>query len=124
MDADWYREIILDRYKNPQYRGNMPNADIVLNGVNPACGDHLTFSLMFDGDVIKDMKFNGEGCAISVVAADMLIEKFIGKTLRVATNMTEHDVLELLGGEVGRARHKCALLAYHTIHDYANKTLS
>lgn len=125
MDADWYREVILDRYKNPLHRGELTDPTVVLDGVNPACGDNLKLSVKIGAaNTIEDMQIQGEGCAIALVAADMVAEQCIGQSLSDVAAMTEKTVFDLLGGEVAPARRKCALLAFNTIHSHATKTVS
>jgi nitrogen fixation NifU-like protein len=79
---DLYRELIIDRYKNPQYRGTLEPHDITFEDDNPLCGDHIRIDLRVDdqGQVV-DATFDGHGCAISQASADLLVESVVGKTL-------------------------------------------
>jgi nitrogen fixation NifU-like protein len=109
---DLYREIIIDHYKNPQYRGRLDPSDIHFEDDNPLCGDHIEISLRVDGDSrVTDGRFDGKGCAISQASADLLIESVIGKTLEDVKKLTRQDVLDMLGIELGPVRLKCALLS-------------
>lgn len=108
---DLYREIIIDHYKNPHYRGHLDPNDIQFEDDNPLCGDHIEITLRLDGDGrVTDGRFDGRGCAISQSSADLLIESVIGKSLEEVKNLTKQDVLDLLGIELGPVRLKCALL--------------
>jgi nitrogen fixation NifU-like protein len=109
---DLYREIIIDHYKNPQYRGHLDPNDIQFEDDNPLCGDHIEISLRVDGEgKVTDGRFDGKGCAISQASADLLIESVIGKPMEDVKKLTKKDVLEMLGIELGPVRLKCALLS-------------
>lgn len=110
---DLYREVILDHYKNPQYRGELDPHDLSFEDENPLCGDHLRIDLRVDEDgTVREALFSGHGCAISQASADLLVESIIGKKIDSLKTMTKEDVLELLGfDELGPVRLKCALLS-------------
>jgi nitrogen fixation protein NifU and related proteins len=109
---DLYREVIIEHYKNPSYRGKLDPHDISFADSNPLCGDHIQIDLRVgtDGN-ISDAKFDGQGCAISQASADLLIESIIGKPLEAVKKLNKDSVLELLGIELGPVRLKCALLS-------------
>ena len=109
---DLYREQIIDRYKNPLYRGELEPNDITFEDDNPLCGDHIRIDLRLNGEqVITEAAFSGEGCSISQASADLLVESILGKTLDEVKHLTRDDVLDLLGIELGPVRLKCALLS-------------
>ena len=109
---DLYRELIIDHYKNPQYRGHLDPNDIHFEDDNPLCGDHIEVTLRVDGDgKVTDGRFDGKGCAISQASADLLIESIIGKPMEDVKKLSKQDVLDLLGIELGPVRLKCALLS-------------
>lgn len=109
---DMYREMIIDRYKNPQYRGVLDPHDISFEDDNPLCGDHIRVDLRVDpeGRVIE-AAFDGQGCAISQASADLLMEQIVGKTLEEVKKINKDDILEMLGLDLGPVRLKCALLS-------------
>ena len=110
--ADIYREIILDYYRNPRNFGKIDSPDITLRESNPLCGDEIEIQVKFDGDKVKDIKFNGKGCAISQASASMLTEMVMGKSLEDMKKVGKEDILESLGlPNLGPARIKCALLS-------------
>ncbi len=110
--SDLYREIIVDRYKNPQNRGTLEPNDISFEDDNPLCGDHIRIDLRVGADnVVTEAVFEGHGCAISQASADLLLESIIGKSLDEVKNLTKEDVLDLLGLQLGPVRLKCALLS-------------
>ncbi|HEX9840168.1 MAG TPA: SUF system NifU family Fe-S cluster assembly protein [Anaerolineales bacterium] len=109
---DIYRELIIDRYQNPLFRGELEPNDITFEDDNPLCGDHLRIDIRLDeNDRIQEAAFSGRGCAISQASADLLVEDIIGKPLDEVKKMTKEDVLDLLGIQLGPVRLKCALLS-------------
>lgn len=113
---DLYREIIIERYKNPVYRGELNPHDISFEDENPLCGDHIKIDLRVDENgTITEGAYSGHGCAISQASADLLLENVIGKTLEDIKKMKKEDLLELLGIELGPVRLKCALLPLKVI---------
>jgi nitrogen fixation protein NifU and related proteins len=109
---DLYREVIIEHYKNPGYRGHLDPHDIAFEDNNPLCGDHIRVELRVDADGnISDARFDGHGCAISQSAADLLMESVIGKPLAEVKKLGRQDILDLLGIELGPVRLKCALLS-------------
>jgi len=108
---DLYREIIIERYKNPAYRGELDPHDISFEDENPLCGDHIKIDLRVDNnDMITEAAFSGHGCAISQASADLLLEYVIGKSVDEIKKMKTEALLDLLGIELGPVRLKCALL--------------
>ena len=110
---DMYREIILEHYKNPSYKGELDPSDLSFEDENPLCGDQLRIDLRVDKDgIVTDARFSGHGCAISQASADLVVESIIGKNVEDLKKMTKEDVLDLLGiEELGPVRLKCALLS-------------
>jgi len=108
---DLYREIIVERYKSPQYRGVLDPHDITFEDENPLCGDHIRIDLRVGEDGrVMEAAFSGHGCAISQASADLLLESIIGKTIDEVKQLTRQDVMDNLGIELGPVRLKCALL--------------
>jgi len=109
---DLYRELIIERYKNPLYRGELDPHDISFEDDNPLCGDHIRIDLRVDeNDTVTEAAFTGQGCAISQASADLLVESVIGRLLDEVKQLTKEDVLDMLGLELGPVRLKCALLS-------------
>ena len=109
---DLYREIIIERYKSPLYKGELNPHDISFEDENPLCGDHLRIDLRVDVQgKVTEAAFSGHGCAISQASADLLIESVIGKSVDEVKKLSREDVLDLLGIELGPVRLKCALLS-------------
>jgi len=131
---DLYQEVILDHSKRPRNFHAMPDADRKAEGYNPLCGDRETVFLDLDGDVLKDVSFQGAGCAISTASASMMTESVKGKTRAEADALFErfHDLITGKPGggaaspELGKltvfsgvreypVRVKCATLPWHTL---------
>jgi nitrogen fixation protein NifU and related proteins len=79
--SDLYSEVLLDHYKLPRHKGRLDHPTLTVEGLNPLCGDELTFDLEFEGDHLKAIAFSGKGCAISMASASMLTETLTGKTV-------------------------------------------
>ena len=109
---DLYRELIIERYKNPQFRGELDPHDIRFEDDNPLCGDHIRVDLRVDeAGHVTEAAFSGQGCAISQASADLLMEHVVGKSLEEIKSLSKDDLLDLLGIELGPVRLKCALLS-------------
>lgn len=109
---DFYREMIIERYKTPRHKGELEPADITYEDDNPACGDHIRIDVRVDeNDQVVDAAFSGHGCAISLASADLLLESIIGKSLEEVKVLDKQDIIEMLGIELGPVRLKCALLS-------------
>lgn len=112
MSDDIYREIILDHYRNPRNKGKLLEADVSIHDSNPLCGDEIDIHLKVQEDKIKDIKFEGRGCAISQASASMLTEMVLDKPLNLVRDLAKQDILENIGlTNLGPARIKCALLS-------------
>jgi nitrogen fixation protein NifU and related proteins len=107
-----YREQILDHYKNPRSHGALEDADARAEGMNPLCGDEVTISVLFadDGDTIRDVAFEGRGCAISQAASSMLMEMVKGRSASEVAAMPKDELLEEIGIPLTPIRLKCAIL--------------
>ena len=110
MDTSFYREHILDHYRNPRYRGRLEQPTASGEELNPLCGDLIHMDLAVEGDRLADARFDGKGCAISQAAASMLLEELVGRDLDAVAAFTRDDLFELIGVPLSPARMKCALL--------------
>jgi nitrogen fixation protein NifU and related proteins len=131
---DLYQQMILDHNRNPRNYRELPGATKRVDGYNPLCGDHYTIFVELDGDVIKDVAFTGNGCAISKSSASVMTTTVKGKRTEEAQKLfdTFHKLVTgesagLNEADLGRlaafsgvsefpARVKCATLAWHTLH--------
>ncbi len=133
-----YEEVILDHNRSPRNWGEIPGARHV-DGRNPLCGDRISLDVKVEGDVITDIRFTGEGCAISKASASMMTQAIKGKTMEEAAALYEgfHDLVtgkaatppdKSLGSlrafaGVARfpARVKCATMAWHALKEGLRK---
>ena len=130
---DLYQEIIVDHNRNPRNFGIIDNADKIIEGFNPLCGDKLKLYLKTEGQNIADISFDGSGCAISVASASLMTDAMKGKSINDA-ELLFNSFHELITNENGvdekslgklavlagvkdyPARVKCATLCWHTLH--------
>jgi nitrogen fixation NifU-like protein len=130
--GDLYQEVILDHNRRPRNFRAIDEATRTQEGFNPLCGDRLTLYVKLEGDVIRDVAFQGSGCAISKASASLMTEALKGKTVTEARAMFErfHDMVtsepESPAPDLGKlsvlagvrefpTRIKCASLAWHTL---------
>ena len=109
---DFYREEILEHYTHPHNYGTLEQPDISHEEDNPLCGDRIRFDIQLDedGQTVKDVRFSAVGCAISKASASMLTDLLLGQTLDEIRALTNEDVIDELGIDLGPVRLKCALL--------------
>jgi nitrogen fixation protein NifU and related proteins len=138
---DLYQEVILEHSKAPRNFKELKDADHRAEGFNPLCGDRFTVYLYMDGDSIRDISFQGSGCAISKASASMMTQSLKGKTRADAEKLfaTFHDVVtgrtpaNESEAELGKlavfsgvsefpTRVKCATLAWHTLQSAMDGT--
>lgn len=129
---DLYQEVIFDHYKRPRNRGALDDASHRAEGHNPLCGDHVTIDLKVDDGIVRDVRFEGAGCAIATASASLMTEALKGRRLEEVEALFRgfHDMvtdapasaspdlgkLEVLAGvREFPARVKCATLAWHTL---------
>ena len=128
---DLYRDVILDHNRRPRNFGGLEPADASVEGFNPMCGDHLTLRLKLNDGTISDIRFEGQGCAISTASASLMTEAVKGKSRtdalalfdRIHSLLTDDDapsdelgkLAALSGVREFPARVKCASLCWHTL---------
>jgi nitrogen fixation protein NifU and related proteins len=114
MAYDMYQEVILQHYRAPRNFGPLSGADREGEESNPLCGDHITMRLKVEpsSHTIAEVRFEGDGCAISVASASMLTEKVAGLSLEDAGHLSQEDVLKSLGIPLSPVRVKCALTGF------------
>ncbi|OVE78423.1 SUF system NifU family Fe-S cluster assembly protein [bacterium F11] len=134
---DLYREVILDHFKSPHNKGKLKNANTHSEGVNPLCGDQISVMLLIENDSIKEVKFEGHGCAISQSAASMMTDVIKGRLIKDVKELSATfkkifgiedpeytttapldeigDAVALEGVRKYPVRIKCALLSWNTL---------
>jgi nitrogen fixation NifU-like protein len=113
---DYYREYILDHYRNPRNYGTLEHPDVHAEDSNPLCGDQLAIDLLVEDNRVKEVRFKGRGCAISQASASMLSEMIEGHTIDEVVALGKDDVLDALGISISPARTKCAFLSLRVLH--------
>ena len=129
---DLYQEVILDHTRRPRNFGSLENATHRAEGHNPLCGDQVAVSLQLDGDVVRDIRFQGKGCAIATASASMMTEFLKGRKAHLlpadfrrfqdlvtgkATEPPEElgKLMAFAGVAAFPVRVKCATLAWHAV---------
>lgn len=118
---DVYAENILDHYRHPRNKEQLPNADVTHEEKNISCGDILSVSVCINGGKITATGWQGTGCAISQSAMSMLSEECEGKSTQDMLALPKDAILELLNVPIGTRRTKCALLCLHTLKNALRK---
>lgn len=110
-------DLLLDHYERPRNYGALAEADVVMPGGNPDCGDVVTIYLALDdsGERVARMTFEGQGCTISQAAASMLTEMMSGAELTQIDQLDFNDIIDVLGRDVVSSRPRCATLALGTL---------
>ena len=110
-----YRENIIERYKNPINLGSMKNYDIKANDLNLSCGDEVNIEIKLENNKIKDAKFQGRGCAISLASTDILLDYLKNKSINEIKKLNEKDIIKLLGINLTATRMNCAMLSLNAL---------
>ena len=136
---NFYNEILTEHNVRPEFKFDLPDATLKLEGVNPNCGDDIWLNLKVEDGVIQDASFSGDGCAISQASADIMIGMILGKTKEEALHLsdlflkmikgtaTEEEIEELEEASALKdiahtpARVKCAVLGWRTLREALEK---
>ena len=131
----FYNEILIDHNLHPLHKRQLPDANMILEGVNPSCGDDLVIQLKVENDTIQDAAFAGDGCAISQASADIMIDMILGRSREEALHLSDLFLNMIRGNASGEeleeleeagalqdiahmpARVKCAVLGWRTVAD-------
>ncbi len=107
---DIYREVILDHYRHPRNFGHLSHPDAKVEDGNVTCGDRISMEIKVRKSKIEDIRFSGEGCAISQASASMLTEKVKGMNMADVSKLGVDDIIKMLGTTLTPSRTKCATL--------------
>lgn len=116
---DFYRDYLLEHYRNPRNFGHLDTADVSAEDLNPLCGDQIRMELKLDDGIVRDIRFSGKGCAISQAAASMLTERIKGMKLSDIAKLSKDVVLEDVGIGISPTRMKCAMLGLRVLRSAA-----
>jgi len=121
---DFYRENILDHYKNPRNYGLLEPSDAQAEGQNPLCGDEVSVSIRFadDGETIEQIGFEGRGCAVSQAATSMLTDIVKGRKASDVATLAKEEILEEVGIPLTPVRMKCAILGLGVVKVALNRS--
>jgi len=143
MDLDdLYQEIIFEHYKQPKNQGSLEDADVVIEGRNPFCGDEIKLMLKIKNGLVEDVKFSGSGCAISQSSASVMTEQIKGKSIKEIQELFK-DFSIMVRGEDDSHSHiddtselaafqgisafptrvKCAMLAWNAMKEGIEREL-
>ena len=135
QNKTFYNEILTEHNLHPEHKHALDDANLVLEGVNPSCGDDIWLKLKVENDIVVDGAFEGDGCAISQASADIMLDLVIGKTKdealkladlflkKIKGTVTDEELEELEEASVLQdishmpARVKCAVLGWHTMQE-------
>lgn len=134
-NRNFYNEILTEHNMHPDFKHDIEDADIVLDGINPSCGDEIQLKLKTDGDIITDGAFVGDGCAISQASTDIMLGMIIGRSKEKALEYAD-IFMRMIRGEASDeeidsleeasalrdishmpARVKCAMLGWRTLSE-------
>lgn len=126
-----YREVIMDHYRSPRNKGELPEPTVSIDLNNPLCGDEISLFLQVEDGIVREARFSGQGCSISQASASMMTQAVKGKTVAEAEDMVERfkqmmhgdeeagkplgDALALHGVSKFPVRIKCALLSWEAL---------
>lgn len=106
-EAVLYSSIIRERFRRPRFRGAVPEPDAAFEDVNPLCGDRIRIECRLEGDRVVDARHRGDSCAISVAAADLLLERVIGASVEATLAIGRDELLEQLQADIRPTRLRC-----------------
>lgn len=134
-NRNFYNEILTEHNMHPDFKHDIEDADIVLDGINPSCGDEIQLKLKTDGEIITDGAFVGDGCAISQASTDIMLGMIIGQSKEKALEYAD-IFMRMIRGEASDeeidsleeasalrdishmpARVKCAMLGWRTLYE-------
>lgn len=105
-----YSEKLLDHFRRPRNYGSLTAPDIRYESFNPLCGDRIRIEVKIENRSVKDVRFKGDGCAISIAAASLLTELLLTRELHTILNISDEQLIAALESDIKPARIQCALL--------------
>ncbi len=122
---DLYAETLIQNYEHPRNKGSIADADAKIHEENSTCGDDITVYLKLEGKRLKEVRFEGKGCVISMGSASLVTEALKGKSLAEIESLGKRDLFDIIGLDPGPVRLHCASLSLRAIKEavfaYAKK---
>ena len=112
-----YSDILLDHFRRPRHYGSLEAPDISNEQFNPLCGDRIRIELKLKESVVNEVRFKGDGCAISTAAASLLTELLLGQDITQLANISDEHLISALQSDIKPARLQCALLPLHALRE-------
>src|SRR5215470_13279826 len=110
-----YSNVLLDHFRNPRNYGSIEAPDVSNEAFNPLCGDRIRIELKLDDEIIREARFKGNGCAISMAAASLLTELVVGT--KIGELITDEQLVSALQSDIQPARIQCAILPLAALRD-------
>jgi len=107
----FYKELLMEHYKNPRNRGRIENPTFSTAQFNPSCGDSILFDVLLENGIIKKISFEGKGCVVSMATCSIFTEYFVGKRIDEVLAFQKENIKDIIGMDLGNTRIKCALLS-------------
>ncbi len=118
---DLYRSELMEIYRDPSHKGCLSEPSIQLEKHNTFCGDRLSLTLNIKKGIIDDAKFEGDLCFVSIIGAEFLLEKIIGKSIQQARQIDQKKLLELIDLNLSTSRVACATLILKALSEALDK---
>jgi nitrogen fixation NifU-like protein len=112
-----YQEELMDIFKNPHNRGKLPLPSVSVSKKNPMCGDELTLELDIKNGTVRDAKFEGSACSVSIISSSILTDYLIGKKVEEVKKLTKEDLLKLIKLNLTTSRVACATLILSALQE-------
>jgi len=107
----FYKELLMDHYRNPRNRGRIGSPSFSTAQYNPSCGDSVLFDVVLEDGIVKKVSFEGKGCVISQATSSIFTEYFVGKHIDEILALKKDAIKDIIGMDLGNTRIKCALLS-------------
>ncbi len=116
-EQQMFMEQLMDNYKNPQNKGKIKDYTFFRHQKNASCGDTFDIYVMIEDNIITDVKYEGQGCAISTASFSLLSQKLIDMQFEDAKKLTDKDIYEMIGVPISAGRINCAMLSLNAFQN-------
>jgi nitrogen fixation protein NifU and related proteins len=112
-----YSEVLLDHFRHPRNYGSLVAPHVSYENFNPLCGDRIRIELNLNNQIVKEARFRGDGCAISMAAASILTEMIVGRDIQEVGALSDENLISALESEIKPARVQCARLPLEALRE-------